>query len=107
MWNGGQGTGVPPPKFSVSRGTEDGGKMFSFIYWWLFSVLLILWLVLFGMFLYALASFFYRLKKLSKPPVRTENSDSGVLVMKPAHQGIRHDATDPLNRARDRRIFVQ
>jgi len=44
--------------------------MFSFIYWWLFSVLLILWLVLFGMFLYALASFFYRLKKLSKPPAR-------------------------------------
>jgi hypothetical protein len=43
--------------------------MFSFIiYWWLFSMLLILWLVLFGMFLYPLASFFYRLKKLSKPP---------------------------------------
>jgi hypothetical protein len=30
-----------------------------------------------------------------------------VLVMKPANQGMRHDATDPLNRARDRRIFVQ
>ena len=40
-------------------------------------------------------------------PVRTENSDSGVLVMKPTDQGMRHDATDPLNRARDRRIFVQ
>src|SRR5262245_14180452 len=40
-------------------------------------------------------------------PVRTENSDSGVLVMKPPDQGMRHDATDPLNRARDRRIFVQ
>jgi hypothetical protein len=31
--------------------------------------------------------------------VRTENSDSDVLVMKPADQGMRHDATDPLNRA--------
>ena len=39
--------------------------------------------------------------------VRTEKSDSGVLVMKPANQGVRHDATNPLNRARDRRIFVQ
>jgi hypothetical protein len=39
--------------------------------------------------------------------VRTENSDSGVLVMKPADQGLRHDATNPLNWARDRRIFVQ
>src|SRR5262245_27468296 len=39
--------------------------------------------------------------------VRTEKSDSGVLVMKPANQGMRYDATDPLNRARDRRIFVQ
>ena len=41
------------------------------------------------------------------PPVRTEKLDSGVLVMKPANQGMRHDATDPLNRSRDRRIFVQ
>jgi len=40
-------------------------------------------------------------------PVCTEKSDSGVLVMKPANQGMRYDATDPLNRARDRRIFVQ
>ena len=39
--------------------------------------------------------------------VRTENSDSGVLVMKPADQGLRNDATNPLNWARDRRIFVQ
>jgi hypothetical protein len=39
--------------------------------------------------------------------VRTENSDSGVLVVKSAYQGMRHDATDPLNRARDRRILVQ
>jgi hypothetical protein len=39
--------------------------------------------------------------------VCTEKLDSDVLVMKPADQGMRHDATDPLNRARDRRIFVQ
>jgi len=25
--------------------------------------------------------------------------------MKPANQGMRHDATDPLNRSRDRRIL--
>jgi hypothetical protein len=28
-------------------------------------------------------------------------------VMQPADQGMRHDATDALNRARDRRIIVQ
>jgi hypothetical protein len=39
--------------------------------------------------------------------VRTEKLDSDVLVMKPADQGMRHDAANPLNRARDRRIFVQ
>ena len=38
--------------------------------------------------------------------MRTENSDSGVLVMKPADQGMRHDATDPLNRARDSRWWT-
>jgi hypothetical protein len=36
---------------------------------------------------------------LPRSPVRTEKSDSGVLVMKPTNQGMRHDATDPLNRA--------
>jgi hypothetical protein len=40
-------------------------------------------------------------------PVCTENLDSDVLVMQTADQGMRHDATDLLNRARDRRIFVQ
>jgi hypothetical protein len=39
-------------------------------------------------------------------PVCTEKLDSDVLVMKPPDQGMRHDATDRLNRARDRRIFV-
>jgi hypothetical protein len=39
--------------------------------------------------------------------VCTEKLDSDVLVMKPPDQGMRHDATDPLNRSRDRRIFVQ
>jgi hypothetical protein len=40
-------------------------------------------------------------------PVRAENLNPDVLEMPPADQGMRHDATDPLNRARDRRIFVQ
>ena len=39
--------------------------------------------------------------------VCTENLDSDVLVMKSTDQGMRHDASDPLNRARDRRIFGQ
>ncbi len=30
--------------------------------------------------------------------VCTENSDSNVLVMQPADQGVRHDASDLLNR---------
>jgi hypothetical protein len=32
-------------------------------------------------------------------PVRAENLDSDVLVMQPANQGVRHDASDLLNRA--------
>src|SRR5262249_54697705 len=40
-------------------------------------------------------------------PVRAENLNPGVLVMQPANQDIRHDASDPLNRARDRCILVQ
>jgi len=43
----------------------------------------------------------------SLEPVRTEKLDSDVLVMKPADQGMRHDAANPLNPARDRRIFVK
>jgi hypothetical protein len=39
--------------------------------------------------------------------VCAENSDSNVLVMKPTDQGVRHDASDLLNRPRDRRILVQ
>jgi hypothetical protein len=42
-----------------------------------------------------------------KRTVCTENLDSDVLVMKSTDQGMRHDASDPLNRARDRRIFGQ
>ena len=41
------------------------------------------------------------------PPVRAENLNPDVLVMQPANQGMRHDASDLLNRARDRRILVQ
>jgi hypothetical protein len=40
-------------------------------------------------------------------PVRAENLNPDVLVMQPAKQGVRHDAPDLLNRARDRRILVQ
>ena len=39
--------------------------------------------------------------------VCAENSDSNVLVMQPTDHGMRHDASDPLNRAGDWRIFVQ
>ena len=39
--------------------------------------------------------------------VCTENLDSDVLMMQPADHGIRHNASDPLNRARDRRILSQ
>jgi Integrase core domain len=42
-----------------------------------------------------------------RQPVCTENLDSDVLVMKSTHQGMRHDASDPMNWARDRRIFGQ
>jgi len=40
-------------------------------------------------------------------PVRAENLNPDVLVMQPAKRGVRHDAPDLLNRARDRRILVQ
>jgi hypothetical protein len=44
---------------------------------------------------------------VSMSPVRAENLDPDVLVMQPANQGVRHDASDLLNRARDRSILVQ
>jgi hypothetical protein len=40
-------------------------------------------------------------------PVRAENLNPDILVMQPANQGVRHDASDLLNRARDRSILVQ
>src|SRR5215208_1149804 len=39
--------------------------------------------------------------------VCTENSDSNVLVMQSTEERKRRDAPDPLDRARERRIFVQ
>jgi hypothetical protein len=39
--------------------------------------------------------------------VCTENLDSDVLVMQPANQSIRYNASNPLNWARDRRILLQ
>jgi hypothetical protein len=41
------------------------------------------------------------------PAVCTENLDSDVLVMQPANQSIRYNASNPLNWARDRRILFQ
>jgi hypothetical protein len=59
--------------------------------------------------LYRLAPGVLDALKIIRPAtlVCTEKLDSGVLVVKPADQGMRHDAADPLNRARDRRIFAQ
>jgi|SoiMetStandDraft_2_1073263.scaffolds.fasta_scaffold1273391_1 hypothetical protein len=37
---------------------------------------------------------------------RAENLDPGVSVMQSTNQGMRHDAPDSLNRARDWRILV-
>ena len=39
--------------------------------------------------------------------VCTENLSPDVMVMEPAKDGARYDASGPLNRARDRRIFIQ
>jgi hypothetical protein len=39
--------------------------------------------------------------------VYTENSDTDVVVMQSTEESMRHDAAGPLDRARDRRIFVQ
>jgi hypothetical protein len=39
-------------------------------------------------------------------PVRTDNSDSSVLVMQPGDQRMRYDAPDWLNGTRHRRIFL-
>jgi|SRR5258707_1219493 CheY-like chemotaxis protein len=47
------------------------------------------------------------LMDLSLPVVRAENLNPGVSVMQPANQGMRHPASDPLNRARDRCIMAQ
>jgi transposase len=39
--------------------------------------------------------------------VCTENLNSNVMVMKSAKDGVQFDVSGPLNRARDRRIFIQ
>ena len=41
------------------------------------------------------------------PAVCTENLNPGIVVMESAEDGERFDASGPLNRARNRRIFVQ
>src|SRR6516162_6945538 len=54
---------------------------------------------------YSTDKFLPSLKPRSDRPVCAENLDSDVLVMQPANQGIRQNASDPLNWARDRRIL--
>jgi len=44
---------------------------------------------------------------IGRTVVCTENSNPNVLVMKSAQDGVRSDDAGSLNRARDRRIFVQ
>jgi len=39
--------------------------------------------------------------------VRAKNLNPDVFVMQPANQGVRHDASDLMNQARDRSILVQ
>jgi hypothetical protein len=39
--------------------------------------------------------------------VRAENLNPDVFVMQPANQGVRHDASELLNRATDWSILVQ
>ena len=41
------------------------------------------------------------------PAVCTENLDPGVVMMKSAEYRVRTDDSGALNRARDRRIFIQ
>jgi len=51
--------------------------------------------------------FFIQLYRWFPSVVCVENSDSDVLVMQTADQGMRHDASDPLNWAREWRILGQ
>ncbi len=46
-------------------------------------------------------------RRFLRPPVCTESLNPGVMVMKSTKDGMRFDASCRLNRARDRRIFVQ
>ena len=59
------------------------------------------WWIAAGVLLVALVGLTYA------PAVCTENLNPGVMVMKPTKDGMRFDASCRLNRARDRRIFVQ
>ena len=43
----------------------------------------------------------------AKPPVCSENLTPGVVMMKSAEHRVRTDDSSALNRARDRRIFIQ
>jgi hypothetical protein len=52
------------------------------------------------------ASRLYLMPASTPTGVCTENSDSNVLVMQAADQGMRYDASGALNRARDGRVLV-
>jgi hypothetical protein len=49
---------------------------------------------------------FLAVKKSDRRPVCAENSDSDISVMKSPDQRMRHNASDPLNSARDRCVLV-
>jgi hypothetical protein len=51
---------------------------------------------------YSLAAALIRDRKHFLCVVRAENLNPDVLVMQPANQGVRYDASDLLNRAKDR-----
>src|SRR5271167_245381 len=45
--------------------------------------------------------------KFERAPVCTENSNPYVMMVKPAEDRVRTNDSDPLNRAKNRRILVQ
>jgi hypothetical protein len=63
--------------------------------------------------LLSLGSFCWKNENYTKPKplpalvVCVENSDSDVLMMQPADEGLRYDASDPLDGSRYRCILVQ
>ena len=50
---------------------------------------------------------FWGATKIHGELVCSENSDTNILMMQPADQSMRHDATVPLSRTREWRVLVQ